>query len=93
MLIGIIGWIVMGLLVGFSVSKFANLRGDDPRLGIGASAAGAIVGGWLYSAISGAEVSGFNVASLVFAVIGAAMTSVIWHVLRRRFAPPMVKPW
>jgi uncharacterized membrane protein YeaQ/YmgE (transglycosylase-associated protein family) len=93
MLIGIIGWIVMGLLVGFAASKIANLRGDDPRLGIALSAAGAVIGGWLYSAISGAEVNGFNPLSLLFAIIGAILAAIIWHLFRRRFAPPMVKPW
>ena len=93
MLIGIIGWIVMGLTVGFAASKLANLRGDDPRLGVGLCAAAGVVGGWLYSAVSGAEVNGFNPPSLLFAVIGAVVAAVIWHVLRRRFAPPMAKPW
>ena len=35
--LSILGWVAAGLLVGFIATKFVNLRGDDPRLGIGVS--------------------------------------------------------
>ena len=52
-LVVLITWVVTGLIVGFVMSKVVNLRGDDPRLGIGASVLGAIVGGIMYCMISG----------------------------------------
>jgi hypothetical protein len=42
MLVHFISWIAAGLIVGFAAGKLINLRGDDPNLGIGLSAATAI---------------------------------------------------
>jgi uncharacterized membrane protein YeaQ/YmgE (transglycosylase-associated protein family) len=85
MLMGIIGWVIVGLAVGFIVSKVLNLHGDDPLLGIGASLAGAIVFAVLYTVISGAGVSSFNVWSLIFAAIGAGVGVGTWHLIRSRY--------
>lgn len=85
MLIGIIGWIVIGLIVGFIATKVVNLRGDDPRLGIAVAAGGAIVVAWLYSLISGAGVTAWNPWSLMFAAIGAVIAVVTWHGVRSRY--------
>jgi uncharacterized membrane protein YeaQ/YmgE (transglycosylase-associated protein family) len=84
MLLGIIGWIVMGLLIGFIAQKFVNLRGDDPKLGIGVATGAAIIMGILYSIISGAGVTAWNPWSLFFAAIGAVGGAVIWHIVRSR---------
>ena len=85
MLLGLVGWVFVGLVVGFIVTKFLNLHGDDPKLGIGAAAAGAVVGGFLYSLISGAPVSAWNPWSIVFATVGAAAGATIWHGVRSRY--------
>ena len=85
MFIGFVGWVVVGLVVGFIVSKVLNLHGDDPKLGIGVAAAGAVVGGFLYGLISGAPVSAWNLWSIVFAAVGAAAGAAIWHGLRSRY--------
>ena len=61
MFTSIFGWIAVGLLVGFIARKMVDLRGDDPRLGIAAACGGAVVAAALYTVISGAGVSGFNV--------------------------------
>jgi uncharacterized membrane protein YeaQ/YmgE (transglycosylase-associated protein family) len=85
MILGIIGWIVVGLVVGFIASKLVNLRGDDPRLSIGVAVGAAVVAGWLYSMISGAGVTAWNVWGLLFAAIGAVVGAVVWHAVRSRF--------
>lgn len=84
MFMGFIGWVVVGLLVGFIVSKVLDLHGDDPRLGIGIAVAGAIVGATLYTVISGAGVSAFNVWSLIFAAVGAGAGVAGWHLIRSK---------
>lgn len=84
MLMGVLGWLFCGALLGFIASKFVNLRGDDPRLGIGTAALGGVVGGWLYSLISGSPVSGFNVWSLVFASLISLVAVGSWHFFRSR---------
>ena len=86
MFMGIVGWIILGLIVGFIASKVVNLRGDEPGISILLSAIGAVVGGWLYIAISKAEMSGFNVWSFLFATIGAGAALTAWHLMRWRSA-------
>jgi uncharacterized membrane protein YeaQ/YmgE (transglycosylase-associated protein family) len=93
MVVGIGGWIVLGLIVGFIASKVVNLRGDDPAPGIGLGVIGAVIGGWLYTAISGAGVSYFNATSLFFAAVGAAVALRVWHIVRRRSADAPLRPW
>jgi uncharacterized membrane protein YeaQ/YmgE (transglycosylase-associated protein family) len=85
MIVGIIGWIVMGLIVGFIATKVANLHGDDPRLGFGVACGGAIIAAALYTMISGAGVSAWNLWSLLFATIGAVVGVVTWHAVRSRY--------
>ena len=41
MLLGLIGWLAIGLILGFIVSKVLDLHGDDPNLGIGVAAGSA----------------------------------------------------
>jgi uncharacterized membrane protein YeaQ/YmgE (transglycosylase-associated protein family) len=86
MLVGIVGWVVFGLFVGFIASKFVDLRGDDPRLGICMGALGGFVGGWLYSLFSGSAVTYFNTRSLLFAGIAAVVAAAAWHGWRRSAA-------
>lgn len=93
MLFGILGWVALGLVIGFIVSKSVNLRGDDPRLGIAVGGAGALVGGWLYSWISGSAVVAFNVWALSVAAVTALVMLAVWHFLRSRgkYAIPTVR--
>lgn len=85
MILGVIGWIVVGVIVGFIASKLVNLRGDDPRLSIGVAAAGAIVAGALYSMISDDVVSAWNAWSILYAAGGAIIGVVAWHAVRSRY--------
>jgi len=85
MLLGLVGWVAVGLIIGFIVSKFLDLHGDDPNLGIGVAAASAIIVAGAYSWLSGAGVSAWNVWSLLFAAIGAVAGLVVWHGIRSRY--------
>jgi uncharacterized membrane protein YeaQ/YmgE (transglycosylase-associated protein family) len=84
MIIAIIGWIVVGLLVGLAASKFIDLRGDDPRLGFAAACGGALVAAILYTLSSGAGVSAWIPWSLFAAAIGAIAGVFSWHLVRSR---------
>ena len=86
MLVHFISWIAAGLLAGFAASKLVNLRGDDPNLGIGLSAAAAFVGGLVYCLISGSPVGTFTVWSVLAALAAAVAALVIWHIIRTRGA-------
>jgi uncharacterized membrane protein YeaQ/YmgE (transglycosylase-associated protein family) len=93
MFIGILGWIICGAIFGFIFSKFINLRGDDPRLGIAVAVIGGVVGGWLYSLISGSPVTHFNVWSLFYAALASLVILIVWHFIRSRstYATPTVR--
>ena len=74
----IIGWIVLGILAGWLAGLVMRGGGygiiGDMVLGI----LGAIVGGWLTGALLGRDtVNGFNIESLVVAVIGAIVLIAI----------------
>jgi uncharacterized membrane protein YeaQ/YmgE (transglycosylase-associated protein family) len=79
MLMGVIGWVVLGTIAGFIASKIVSLRGDDPRMGIALGALGALIGGWLYSLISHSAVTPFNARSLLVAAVAAVVALLIWH--------------
>lgn len=84
MLLAIVGWVLVGLVLGFIVSRVVDLRGDDPRLGIGLSALAALVGGWLFSMISGSPFTFFTFWSWLVAAIAASLAMAVWHVVRHR---------
>ena len=70
----LIAWVVFGLVVGV----IANSIDPEPTRGgvIGAvvlGVLGAMVGGFLASAILGIGISGFNLASLVVAIGGSLL--------------------
>lgn len=81
-----LAWIVLGLIAGFIGSKIINHRGEGLFLDIILGIVGAIVGGWLFSALGAAPVSGLNIYSLFVAVIGSIIVLVVWHTLVRRRA-------
>ena len=77
-------WIAAGLLVGFVATKIVNLRGDDPKLGVGAAAAGGLVAGILYAALGDTGVGTWSWWGLLYAAAGATVAVVGWHLIRSR---------
>ncbi|WP_435101864.1 GlsB/YeaQ/YmgE family stress response membrane protein [Arhodomonas sp. AD133] len=81
---GFISWIVLGLIVG-ALAKFI-MPGQDPGgiivtilLGI----AGAFVGGAVASFLGIGTFTGFNVGSIVIALIGAIILLAIYRVVTK----------
>lgn len=77
-----IAWIVFGALAGWMASaimKSGHGLLEDIILGI----IGAIVGGFIVNSFGGAGVTGFNLYSLVVAVIGAAVVIAIGRAVHR----------
>lgn len=76
----IIGWLIFGLITGFIASKIVNKSGEGIFLDIVLGVVGAFVGGWLYSALTGQPVAaGFNIFSMVIAIVGAIIVLAIYH--------------
>ena len=84
----IIGWIVLGLIAGFIASKLVNKSGEGVVLDIVLGVVGAVVGGWLFSLLGMAGVSGLNIYSLVVAVIGAVVLLFAYHAITGRRTRP-----
>jgi uncharacterized membrane protein YeaQ/YmgE (transglycosylase-associated protein family) len=82
MLMGIVCWIVLGLVAGFIASKFVNGRGEGFATDVVLGIVGSIAGGWMFNAIGSAGVTGFNIWSLFVAVLGAIAILMIWHAVR-----------
>ncbi len=80
----ILAWIVFGLIVGI----IANVVDPRPAYGgiIGAivlGILGALVGGFLSSLLFGVGITGFNLSSLIVAVLGALLLLLIARAVRR----------
>ncbi len=82
----IIGWIILGLIAGFIASKIVNKSGEGFILDIVLGIVGAIVGGFIFSLFGANGVTGFNLYSMIVAIIGAIVVLVIYHALFGRKA-------
>jgi uncharacterized membrane protein YeaQ/YmgE (transglycosylase-associated protein family) len=78
-------WIALGFVAGL-IAKFI-MPGRDPGgfivtivLGI----VGALVGGFVSTKLGYGEVTGFNVPSLVIAVLGSILLLIIYRMLKRQ---------
>jgi uncharacterized membrane protein YeaQ/YmgE (transglycosylase-associated protein family) len=76
-----IAWIVLGLIAGFIASKIVNKSGEGLFLDIVLGVLGAVVGGWLFNAFGMPGVTGFNIYSVLVAVLGAIVFLVIYHLI------------
>ena len=79
----LLAWIVLGLVAGFIASKMVSGTGQGAILDIVLGVIGAVIGGWLFNTFGMAGVSGFNLDSLLVAVVGAIVLLVVYHALSR----------
>ncbi|MDB5189883.1 MAG: Transglycosylase-associated protein [Parcubacteria group bacterium] len=79
---GILLWIVFGAIAGWLASMITNSNNSlvlDIVIGI----VGAIIGGWIMSMLGSTGVSGFNLYSLLVAILGAVVLLVVVKAIRR----------
>ena len=76
----------LGLISGFIASKIVNKTGEGFFLDIILGIVGAIVGGFIFTAVGASGITGFNIYSMVVAVIGAIVVLVIYHLVAGRRA-------
>ncbi|MGE5365804.1 MAG: GlsB/YeaQ/YmgE family stress response membrane protein [Betaproteobacteria bacterium] len=81
---GIISWLVLGLVAGFIGSKIVNKTGEGLWLDIALGIVGAIVGGVLFSALGMQGVTGLNLWSMIVAVVGAVVVLFGYHAVAGR---------
>jgi uncharacterized membrane protein YeaQ/YmgE (transglycosylase-associated protein family) len=80
---GIIAWVVLGLIAGFIGSKIVNKRGEGLVMDIVLGIIGALIGGYLFNVVGHAGITGFNLYSMFVAVIGSVVVLLIYHAIRR----------
>jgi uncharacterized membrane protein YeaQ/YmgE (transglycosylase-associated protein family) len=83
---GIVAWLVVGLIAGFIGSKIVNKSGEglvrDMILGV----IGGLVGGAIFSALGSTGVTGIDLWSIFVAIIGSIIVLVVYHALMGRTA-------
>ncbi len=79
---GILAWLVVGLMAGFVGSKIVNRSGEGLIRDIILGIIGALVGGYIFQALGYAGVSGINLYSILVAVVGAIIVLVAFHAVR-----------
>jgi len=81
---GILAWIVLGGLAGWFASMIAGNNAEQGLLGnIVVGIVGAFIGGFIFSLFGGEGITGFNVWSLVVAVLGATLLLFILRGFKR----------
>ena len=81
---GIITWIIFGALAGWISSMFMNTDSGQGALGnIVMGIIGAIVAGYLMPILGMSGVTGFNLYSVIVAVIGAMVVIAIGRMIRK----------
>lgn len=80
----IIAWLVLGLIAGFIASKIVNKSGQGVVLDIVLGIVGAFVGGFLFSFVGATPITGFNIYSVIVAIIGAVVVLVLYHAIAGR---------
>ena len=84
---GLISWIVVGLVAGLLARWI--MPGSDPLgfiLTILLGMAGASVGGFVVSILGGTGATGFNVWSILVASLGAILLLFLYNLVTRRAA-------
>ena len=81
---GVIAWIVLGLIAGFIARKIVNKSGQGLLIDIVLGIVGAVVGGYIFTFFGAGGVTGVNIYSIVVAVVGAIVVLWLYHAVTGR---------
>ena len=81
---GIISWIILGLIAGFIGSKIVDKQGQGFWLNLVLGIVGALVGGFLFDLFGAVGVTGLNIYSMIVAIVGAVVVLLIYNALTGR---------
>jgi len=76
---GILSWIILGLIAGFIGSKIVNREGQGFWLDMVLGIIGALVGGFLFDLFGASGVTGLNIYSMIVAVVGSVVVLVVYN--------------
>lgn len=81
---GIITWIILGALAGWIASMVMKTNAEQGAIAnIIIGIIGAVIGGFIFETFGGSDVDGFNLYSLLVAVVGAIILISILKAFRR----------
>ena len=81
---GIISWIILGLIAGFIGSKIVGKQGQGFWLNIALGIIGALVGGFLFDMFGATGVTGLNIWSMIVAIVGSVVVLLIYNAVASR---------
>jgi uncharacterized membrane protein YeaQ/YmgE (transglycosylase-associated protein family) len=81
---GIIAWLILGLIAGFIASKLVNRQGEGMAMDIVLGIVGAVVGGFIANMLGFHGITGFDLYSILVSVLGAVVVLIVYHAATRR---------
>ena len=81
---GILSWIILGLVAGFIGSKIVNSEGQGFWLNIALGIVGAVVGGFLFDLFGASGITGLNIYSMIVAIVGSVVVLLIYNAVAGR---------
>jgi len=81
---GILSWVILGLIAGFIGSRIVDRRGQGFWLDIAIGIIGALVGGFVFNLFGASGVTGLNIYSMIVAVAGSIVVLVIYNTVMGR---------
>ena len=82
-LMGLLSWIVMGLIAGVLARLVLRGAGGGILVTVVTGIVGALLGGFLATQLGFGGLSGFDVRSLVIATLGSILLLLVVRLLRR----------
>ncbi|HLH94155.1 MAG TPA: GlsB/YeaQ/YmgE family stress response membrane protein [Xanthobacteraceae bacterium] len=76
---GILSWIILGLIAGFIGSRIVDRRGQGLWLDMALGIIGALVGGFLFDLFGASGVTGLNIYSMLVAIVGSVVVLLIYN--------------
>lgn len=78
-------WIIFGAIAGWLASLLVGKASSQgPLMNIVVGIVGALLGGWLFNQFGASGVTGFNLPSLLVAVVGAVVLLLLVSLFTRR---------
>ncbi len=81
--LGIIGWIVIGIVAGWLAEKVMG-RNHGLLTNLIVGVIGALIGGFIAQNLLGIPVGGFNLVTLLVAFVGACLLLFLLGLVKRR---------
>ena len=80
----VLAWMALGLIAGLVASNILSRSGQGLLLDIVLGIVGAVVGGFLFTAIGARGVTGFDLYSMLVAIVGAIVVLWAYHAFSGR---------